>query len=862
MDKRLHALILKDREGSLASLQDDLRRAGYDAGCERVDSLAALNSALDQGKWDVVIAAGSEQGAIQDALAEQERMTALALEVAAALAQIGPLSLGLQRCASALSRQLPAELAQIWLQNQATGQLELIENAGKNLVQDRSTVDLVFQRQQPVKLNAGPDGRTFAGYPVITESKTLGVIAICGFTASERALRTLEGVAQALAPFVERKRKEESQIRERLLLRMLIDSMPDYIYVKDRDHRFLIANATLARRMGVSDPKELLGKSDTDFYPARLASKYVNDEEEILRSGQAVINREESTQDSSGLTIWHLTSEVPFRHSDGKVAGLMGIGRNITERKLAEAEVVKAKEAAEAANRAKSEFLANMSHEIRTPMNAILGMTDLALDTDLSSEQREYLEIVRTSAESLLVVINDILDFSKIEADRLELENVEFDLRENLAEIMRLMSVRAEAKNLELTFEVSSDVPALLRGDPTRIRLIVINLVSNAIKFTHAGEVSLRVKCLNDDPQNVTLQFEVRDTGIGIPLEKQPTVFDAFSQADSSTTRKYGGTGLGLTICKRLVEMMRGKIWVESHLGHGSRFQFTIQLGSALAKVTAPSLPSASILIVDDNATSRGILETTLKNRSLRTGVAVSGEEALRILASARTSGAPFDLVIADLHMPEMDGFGLFRRIAKDPALTNTKFIMLTSGSQRGDAVRCQEIGVIHHISKPVRESELLKIIGDVFRGQATHTDIKPHGTQANHSPKVRKALVVEDNLVNRQLAAKLLEKNGCEVEVASDGQQALTALRSGDFDLIFMDVQMPGMDGFETTAVIRERERSSGRHVPIVAMTANAMKGDRERCLAAGMDDYVSKPIKTAELVDAINRVMQKRRG
>ena len=798
---------------------------------------------------------------------------------------------------------------------------------------------------------------------------------------------------------------EEALSKERTILRSLIDNVPNFLYIKDTQAKFVVTNLHCALQLGFKTPDELLGKSDFDIYPEHLAASYYEGDQNVIRTGQPLLNYEEVVIDHRGHASHILSTKLPIRDKDGRITGLAGVGMDITEQKRAnaelrasrelfillldsipegiygidvegtctfcnpscarllgyeeaaqllnknmhvlmhhtradgthypveechiyeafrrgegthiddevlwrrdgtsfpaeywsypmlrdgnvigtvvtfvditqrkQAEVVlrEAWEAAEAANRAKSEFLANMSHEIRTPMNGIMGMTELALDTELNHEQRGYLNLVKSSSESLLVLLNDILDFSKIEAGKLDMEIIEFSLRDCLDDAVKAMSIRAHEKGLELACHILPEVPDALRGDPTRLRQIVTNLIGNAIKFTSQGEVLLRVETQQETGDQTTLYFSIRDTGIGIPPEKQARIFEAFTQADNSTTRKYGGTGLGLSICSRLVERMNGRIWLESEPGRGSTFHFTARFGwqktssGKRASIGLETLHGLSVLIVDDNATNRQILKEMLTGWKMRTAEANGGHSALALLKQARAEGRPFSLVLLDAQMPEVDGFQVAKQIMQDPGLSSPVLIMLTWAGFRGDAARCRELGIQAYLPKPIKHSDLLQAIQTVLNPAGDANSGRPPKPEQSalvttHSLREGRKhldiLLAEDNHVNQVVAVRLLQKRGHKVVLVETGKAVLEASRNGSFDLILMDVQMPEMDGLEATGRIRENEKITGKHIPIVAMTAHAMVGDRERCLAAGMDGYISKPLSVKELFETIESVLR----
>ncbi len=580
--------------------------------------------------------------------------------------------------------------------------------------------------------------------------------------------------------------------------------------------------------------------------------------------GEPVL-REYRIRTPEGVEKWIRDRAFAVRDQSGKVIRVVGIAEEITEQKRYETDLIHAREAADVANQAKSDFLANMSHEIRTPMNGIIGMTELTLDTELDSTQREYLNAVKYSADALMSVINDILDFSKIEAGKLGLDPVEFSLRDCVGHAMKTLSVRAYEKDIELACSVPPELLDVIVGDPVRLHQVILNLAGNAIKFTEQGEVVLRVQPEGVDADGMTLHFAITDTGIGIPPEKQKVIFNPFTQADTSTTRQYGGTGLGLAITARLIEMMGGQIWVASEVGKGSTFHFTAHFGKAAAGVSVgiradPAiLKNLRVLVVDDNATNRQILKKTLEYWRMRPTVAASAEDALALLDQARLAGTTFALLIVDCHMPGMDGFTLVELIRQSPEWAGLTTVMLSSGGQRGDAQRCKQLGMAAYLVKPILQSELLDTLLEVLgsRLDATESAELVPNHPLNKGSRPLRILLAEDNVVNQRLAMRMLEKQGHTVVVAGDGVLALAALERGRFDLVLMDVQMPLMDGVEVTAAIRKREKASGQHIPIIAMTAHAMSGDRQRFLASGMDGYVSKPVHSKELYAAIENVL-----
>lgn len=662
-----------------------------------------------------------------------------------------------------------------------------------------------------------------------------------------------------------RRRAELAFERERYLLNSLMDHVPDHIFFKDRQGRFLRINTSLARRFGLNQPAEALGKSDFDFFTCEHAQQAYDDEQRVMATGQPMIGFEEKETWPDGSVTWVSSTKLPLLDPEGRIMGTFGISRDITVQKQAAEALRQAKEAAEAASRAKSDFLANMSHEIRTPLNAIIGMTELLLDMQLTPGQREYLRMVCESGEALLGVINDILDFSKIEAGKLRLEHAEFALRERLGDTMKFLGLRAHTKGLELAYEIAPDVPDGLVGDVGRLRQIIVNLVGNAIKFTERGEVVVSVDCAARRGDEVELHFAVRDTGIGIPPEKIARIFQAFEQADTSTTRRFGGTGLGLTISSRLVESMGGRLWVDSRAGLGSTFHFTATFAVCYDEVREPSrrhvppFEGLKVLIVDDNATNRLILAEILRNWRMRSSTAAGADEAMSAIAAADAAGDPFRLILTDAHMPGRDGFALVEELRRRGVAQDATIMMLTSGDHRDDLARCHKLSIARHLIKPIKQSELFDAIAGALMPATEAAEVAVRAAASDSLPRLPplRILLAEDSVVNQRLAVGLLQQQGHEVAVANNGNEALAALQARRFDLVLMDVQMPERDGLETTAEIRRREERVGGHVPIIAMTAHAMKGDEEICLAAGMDAYVAKPIRARQLFETIARVL-----
>jgi PAS domain S-box-containing protein len=654
----------------------------------------------------------------------------------------------------------------------------------------------------------------------------------------------------------ERRRVRAELMRQKEFFESLVQNNPTAIVVLDNDEKIVSYNPAFERLYGYSEDEIRGVMLDTLITTEETRAEAREYTKQVMQNTVHVFSKRRR-KDHTLVDVEILGVPVIVA---GEKVGALAIYHDISE-------LVQARRQAEEASRTKSEFLANMSHEIRTPMNGVIGMLELALDTTLSTEQRDYLQTSLQSAEALLTLLNDILDFSKIEAGKLEFESINFSLRNAVEDVAYTLAKRAQDKGLELACLIHPDISTDLRGDPGRLRQILVNLVGNAIKFTHQGEVVIRAERIEETTTHSTIRFSVQDTGIGIPHDRQAAVFDRFTQADGSTTRKYGGTGLGLAISRQLVDAMGGKIGLESAPGIGSTFWFELKFENQPRKkpVTGPltlgpvNLTEARILIVDDNQTNRMVLTKNVESLGSRVDAVSSGAKALEILRNAHRARDPYHVVLLDMQMPGMDGEQTARAIKSDPAVKEVKIIILTSMGQRGDAARMESLGCSGYLLKPVKQQMLFDaIIAVLNREEEKQPGLITRHVLSEQRKLGLRILLAEDNPINQKLAIVLLQKAGYSVDAVDNGAQALEKAQSQSYSVVLMDVQMPEMDGFEATGRIREIERESGRHIPIIAMTAHAMQGDRERCLAAGMDDYVTKPLEPKVLFSALERWSQ----
>ena len=689
----------------------------------------------------------------------------------------------------------------------------------------------------------------------------------------------------------ERARYQRSLQNNLEFLSTLIDTIPSPIFYVDREGVYVGCNQAFSEGVIGQSKNRIIGRrihEIMDKISEEQTLIYHDKNLELVAQGGAR-QYEAEIKLSDGQMRYFIFNKAAYRDAQGRVAGVVCVMLDMTEQKLAERAISRAREEteesnrklqesfelatklaveAQAANMAKSEFLANMSHEIRTPMNGVIGMTELALTTDLDPEQREYLESVKTSADSLLAIINDILDFSKMEAGKLELSETDFGLRDFMAETMTTMAYQAHKKGLEFAYYIPPEAPDNVRGDKGRLRQILINLLGNSIKFTSNGEIIVNVGLESLTEDGIYLHFSVHDSGIGIPPEKLNNIFKPFEQVDASTTREYGGTGLGLAIVYKLVEMMQGRIWVESEVGSGSDFKFVVKLAEGAGSIAecepSPddfSMTGMRILVVDDNETNRRILELILQHWSMEPLCVSSGFKGLEELDRAFTSGKPFSILLVDYMMPQMDGLEFVGKVKNDSRFEDLTTILLTSAGDRIPVAKWGDLGIHNCLTKPVKSQDLRKAMLASFGRPCDEGTMVATTTpqKIKSGPTRLNILLAEDNLVNQKLASTILKKMGHSVSVAIDGKEALSIWESGNFDVILMDVQMPNMDGFEATRIIREREKSTNSHIPILAMTAYAMKGDREKCLDAGMDGYLAKPINVIEFQETLGAIAQK---
>ena len=646
-------------------------------------------------------------------------------------------------------------------------------------------------------------------------------------------------------------------------LSLVANRAPVAIFIMDQSGTIQWTNPTFEMQTGYSADEAIDSRFDELAFGPSSSQDSVRNYQQALQNGHE-LSKDVLIYRKDGQTTWGEVKLFPVTDEEGRKSRWIGLLGDVTQRRRTEDALRAAKRSAETSSRTKSEFLANMSHEIRTPLNAILGMTELALTTTLNPEQRDYLRTVQTSADTLLQLLNDILDVSKIEAGKLEIEEVDFSLPEIIRETLKALAVKAHQKGLELAVHMPMSLPEFLCTDPIRIRQILFNLIGNAIKFTEQGEVVVEIEEQWRTGDEVCLHFSVRDTGIGIPPENLRKIFDSFTQVDSSMARRFGGTGLGLTISSQLVRLMNGKIWVQSQEGEGSTFHFTLQakLGEAPnpkpAALNANELAGKRVLLVDDNATNRKILDEMLRRWGLQPTLADGAKAALVEMEATSKNDQPFDLILLDAMMPEVDGFQLAEQLKQRTDLKRGTVMMLSSADRPNSTARCRELGIDAYLVKPVSASSLLEAILDsLSESEARPMSTPKHNAIADSIPnRALQVLVVDDHPANRKLAISILNRRGHVCESAADGDEAVAACSQQDFDVVLMDVQMPVCDGFAATNRIRAREKTAGKHTPIIALTAHALVGDREKCLRAGMDSYLSKPIHAGDLVTLVERI------